>query len=369
MRHHPPGRPSRRVAATVGAATVAVLTAACAPSTGTSGDSGGSGSGTAGEQKTVTLVTHDSWAVPKSLVKEFEDQSGYQLKVLPNGDVGEVTNKLVLTKDRPLGDAVYGIDNTFAGRAVDEGVLAAYSSKAAPASAADYAPPGDAAADLTPVDWGDVCVNVDQTWFAEHDLAPPRSLDDLTDPAYKDLFVTPGAASSSPGLAFLLATIAKYGDSGWQDYWKSLVANGVRITSGWTDAYEVDFSGGPGHGDRPIVLSYSSSPPFTIPKGGNRPTTSAVLDTCYRQVEYAGVLAGAANPQGAKALVDFLVSRDFQEALPDNMYVYPVDKGAALPPLWARWATPATSPYQLDPAEVDAHRSDWLRTWSDLTSG
>ncbi len=364
MRHHPTTR-RRRFAALAGATTLALATAACAP-TADSGD----GDSTNGEgNKTVTLVTHDSWAVPKSLVKQFEDESGYQLEVLPNGDAGEVTNKLVLTKDQPLGDVVYGIDNTFAGRAVDEGVLAAYTPADAPASVADYEPEGDAADVLTPVDWGDVCINVDDTWFRDHDLAPPASLDDLTAPAYRDLLVTPGAASSSPGLAFLLATVAKYGDDGWEDYWRDLVTNGMRVTSGWTDAYEVDFSGGPGHGDRPIVLSYSSSPPFTIPKGGDRPTTSAVLDTCYRQVEYAGVLTGAANPEGAHALVDFLVSRDFQEALPDNMYVYPVDADAALPKLWARWATPASSPFQLDPADVDAHRSDWLRSWSDLTSG
>jgi len=318
---------------------------------------------------TVTLVTHDSWAVPEELVAEFEEESGYQLDVLPNGDAGEVTNKLVLTADNPLGDAVYGIDNTFAGRAVDEGVLASYTPSDGPASLADFALPGDGGDLLTPVDWSDVCVNVDDVWFRDEGIEPPRTLGDLTDPAYRGLFVTPGAASSSPGLAFLLATIAEYGEDGWEDYWRDLMANDVKLTSGWTDAYEVDFSAGPGGGDRPIVLSYSSSPPFTIPEGGSKPTTSALLDTCFRQVEYAGVLAGAENPAGAEALVDFLVSRDFQTALPDNMYVYPVDDEAPLPELWARWAPAAERPFQLDPEEVDAQRSDWLRAWSDLTGG
>jgi thiamine transport system substrate-binding protein len=227
---------------------------------------------------------------------------------------------------------------------------------------------GAAARQLTPVDWGDVCVNVDDTWFRRHHLAPPRTLDDLAKPAYRDLLVTPGASTSSPGFAFLLATIAAYGN-GWQGYWRRLIANGTRVVNSWSDAYETDFTAGGGNGDRPIVVSYNSSPPFTIPPGGRRPTTSALLDTCFRQVEYAGVLSGSRDPAGARKLVDFMTSRAFQEALPDAMYVFPVDPGAALPPLWAKWAPPSPHPYAVPPADVTAHRSEWIRQWSDLVSG
>jgi thiamine transport system substrate-binding protein len=213
-----------------------------------------------------------------------------------------------------------------------------------------------------------VCVNVDDTWFADHNLAEPRTLDDLTKPAYRDLFVIPGASTSSPGFAFLLATIGEYGEDGWQDNWAALVDNGARIVSGWEDAYTVDFTAGGGDGDRPIVLSYNSSPPFTIPEGGDRPATSALLDTCFRQVEYAGVLAGSDNPAGAEALIDFMLSRPFQEALPDAMYVFPVDGRATLPPLWARWAEPAPDPISVPAAEISEHRDEWLREWSDVTA-
>jgi thiamine transport system substrate-binding protein len=342
----------------------------------TPSDDGGSSGRTTGTNK-VVLATHDSWYVPKKLVRRFEHQTGYDLQVVTNGDAGQLTNKLVLTKDAPVADAVYGIDNTFASRAVDAGVLAPYTPHGESPSVARYALPGAGADVLTPVDWGDVCVNVDDTWFADHHLDPPRTLDDLADPAYRDLFVTPAPSTSSPGFAFLAATVARYGEAngggndgggGWEDYWRRLVANGVRITSGWSDAYEVDFTAGGGHGDRPIVLSYASSPPFTIPEGGHRPTTSALLDTCFRQVEYAGVLAGARNPEGAQALVDFLTRPAFQKALPDDMYVFPVDDRIALPRLWARWAEPAPHPLTLPPSEVAAQRDRWLRTWSDLTS-
>jgi thiamine transport system substrate-binding protein len=319
--------------------------------------------------KTVVVATHDSWNMPKRVLQEFTDRTGYRVRIEPNGDAGQLTNKLVLTKGSPIADAVFGIDNTFASRAVDEGVLEDYSPEDEPASSSTYTL-GDPRADaqLTPVDYGDVCVNIDDVWFSRHEVTPPRTLDDLADPDYRSLFVTPGATSSSPGLAFLLATIAKYGETGWQDYWRRLMANNTRITSGWSDAYEVDFTAGGGGGDRPIVLSYASSPPFTIPGGESRPTTSALLDTCFRQVEYAGVLQDAENPQGARAFVDFLTQRSVQGALPDSMFVFPVDDAAPLPDDWAKWARTAPHPLTVPPDRIAENRDTWLRQWGDLTT-
>jgi len=314
----------------------------------------------------VVLVTHESFVMSEELQQEFEDESGYDLVVKASGDAGALTNRLVLTKDDPTGDAVFGIDNTFGSRAIDEGVLEPYAATL-PDGAEEYALEGDDDHALTPVDTGSVCVNIDDTWFDDQRLAPPRNLDDLLRPEYRDLFVTPGATTSSPGLAFLLATVAAYGEDGWQDYWTQLMANGAKLTQGWSDAYEVDFTQGGGGGDRPIVLSYDSSPAFTVDGEGGT-TTSALLDTCFRQVEYAGVLAGAENPEGAQALVDFMVSRSFQEALPDAMYVFPVDAGAPLPPDWAQFAKQPTEPLTVDPADIAAHRDEWLQQWSDITS-
>jgi thiamine transport system substrate-binding protein len=347
-----------RALATTTALAVTLATAACSV--------GGTTDASAGT--TVVVATHDSWAMSKAVIKEFTRTTGYSVKFEPNGDVGQLTNKLVLTKGAPIADMSYGIDNTFASRAVDEGVLAPYTPKHVPGSASSFAL-SDAreAARLTPVDYSDVCANIDDGWFRRHHVSPPRTLDDLAAPAYKGLFVTPGAASSSTGLAFLLATVAKYG-AGWQAYWTRLMANGTKITSGWSDAYEVDFTAGGGHGDRPIVMSYASSPPFTVPKGGTRPTTSSLLDTCFRQVEYAGVLAGAKNPQGARAFIDFMTQKAFQRALPDNMYVYPVDTTVPLPAGWSTYAKVAPHPFAVPPADVAKNRDTWLREWSDITS-
>jgi thiamine transport system substrate-binding protein len=322
-----------------------------------------------GSSKQVVVATHDAWAMSKGVLAQFTKETGYTVKVEPNGDVGQLTNKLVLTKGEPIADMVYGIDNTFASRAVDQGILSDYSAGDLPASAKQFElPDARAAAQLTPVDYGDVCVNIDDTWFAKHKVAPPTSLDDLTDPAYRNLVVTPAASTSSTGLAFLLATISKYGEHGWQGYWQKLMANGLKITSGWSDAYEVDFTAGGGHGDRPIVVSYASSPPFTIPKGASKPTTSALLDTCFRQVEYAGVLDGAQNPAGAKAFISFMEKTSFQEALPDNMYVFPVDDKVALPTTWAKFAKVAPHPLNVAPQRIADQRDSWLRAWGDITT-
>ncbi len=312
----------------------------------------------------VVLVTHESFALPKPLIRQFEDRTGYTVDVRANGDAGTLTNKLVLTKNSPTGDLAFGVDNTFASRALEAGVFDV-ADVALPDGAAAYAL--DEGADrLVPIDNASVCVNVDTTWFRDRDLAPPTTLDDLTKPAYRDLFVTPGAPTSSPGMAFLLATVAAYGDA-WPDYWTDLLANGTRITSGWSDAYYVDFTQGGGDGTRPIVLSYDSSPAFTPGTQGSS-LTAALLDTCFRQVEYAGVLAGAANPDGARALLDFLLSEPVQAALPESMYVFPVRDGITLPRAWARYARQPASPYAVDPADIAAHRDEWLTTWQDVTS-
>ena len=315
--------------------------------------------------KDVVLVTHDSFVLPKRLIESFDRQSGYHLVVHAAGDGGTLTNKLVLTQSDPTGDVAFGVDNTFATRALDAGVFAPYD-VSLPPGASRYVLPGDDHR-LTPVDNGNVCVNVDTTWFRAHHVAPPRSLGDLTKPAYHGLLAVPGATTSSTGLAFLLGTIGKYGDQ-WPAYWQALMANDTTLTDGWSQAYESDFTQGGGHGRLPIVVSYDSSPAFTVPKGSSTSTTKALLDTCFRQVEYAGVLAGAQNVKGAEAFVDFLLSPEVQQALPASMYVFPVRSGTPLPAAWARFAVQPKHPFTVSPAEITAHRDEWLQQWSDIVS-
>jgi thiamine transport system substrate-binding protein len=340
---------------------LALPLAACSLVGEKSDDSGQDGSG----GDTVVLVTHESFHLPKKVVREFEDQSGYDLETRAAGDAGTLTTKLVLTKDNPTGDVAFGVDNTFASRAVGEGVFAEHDLDL-PAGAEDYALEGDGADRLVPVDHGNVCVNIDKQWFERKGLAPPETMADLTDEEYEGLFVTPSALSSSPGLAFLLATIAEYGED-WTGYWQDLVDNDTLIVDGWEDAYFGDFTQGSEKGTRPIVLSYDSSPAFTIADDGTS-ITRALLDTCFEQVEYAGVLEGADNPEGGRALLEFLLKAAVQRELPESMFVFPVVDGVELPPAWEKHAEQPESPYRLDPDEIAANRDAWLEEWRDIVT-
>jgi thiamine transport system substrate-binding protein len=332
---------------------------------GSATDTGGAEPGAAAAGGTVVLVTHDSFTLPKKLINQFEADTGYDLELRSNGDAGSLTSQLVLNADNPLGDVAFGVDNTFGGRALEGGVFTAYDGELPP-GVEDFALPGDDEGALVPVDNGDVCVNVDLDWFEREGIAPPEDLDDLLDPAYEDLFVTSGATTSSPGFAFLLATIAEFG-SDWQGYWEDLLANGAKVVRGWEDAYFVDFTAGGGGGDRPIVLSYDSSPAFTTDGEGGT-TTGALLQTCFEQVEYVGALAGAENPEGAQAVIAWMLSEEVQAALPESMYVFPVLDGVELPEDWARFAPRPEEPLAVDPADIEANRDTWLREWQDLVS-
>lgn len=338
-----------------------------ASATGAKG-SGSTGSGGAVSNKNVVLVTHDSWAVPKPVLAAFTKETGYKVTVRASGDAGQLSNSLVLTKGNPTGDVVFGVDNTFASRVAKAGVLDPYSPKL-PSGAAKYALTGEAAPVLTPIDFSDVCVNVDDAWFKAKGKTPPTGLDDLTKPAYKGLFVSPGAATSSPGMAFLLATIAKYGDSkqdGWQQYWKKLMANGTKLTSGWSDAWGVDYTAGGGNGSRPIVLSYNTSPADTVKAG--KSTTSALMNTCFQEQEYAGVLKGGKNAAGAKAFIQFMLGKTFQAAMPANMYVFPVDASVALPAGWKSYVKTPAKPLSIPATQISDQRDTWITQWQNATS-
>ena len=315
---------------------------------------------------TVTVVTHDSFAVPDDVLAAFEKESGLTVKFVAPGDAGTVVNELILTKDHPIGDVVFGIDNTFASRAIDAGILADYTSSVpAAADSATYAIPGSKA--LTAIDYSDVCINVDHRYFATHSLPEPVTLDDLLKPEYKGLLVVTNPATSSPGLAFLLATVAAFGD-GWRNYWTALQANGVRVDADWSDAYFTDFSGPSSGGTYPLVLSYASSPPYEVGTDGVA-STGALLDTCFRQVEYAGVLTGASNPAAAKKVVDWMLSDAFQATVPESMYVYPVSTAVTVPADWAKYAPLARQPWTLDPAAIAAQRDALVRDWTSIVLG
>ncbi|KUN25358.1 ABC transporter substrate-binding protein [Streptomyces corchorusii] len=326
----------------------------------------------AADSKTVTLVSHDSWAVSKNVLKDFEKQSGYKVRVLKDGDAGQAVNKAVLTKDNPQGDVFFGVDNTLLSRALDNGLFQPYQAKGYDTVRPEFRVDQDKHR-VTPVDTGDICVNYDKAWFSAHKLTPPQSFADLAEPAYKNLLVTENAATSSPGLGFLLGSAARFGDGGWQGYWKKLKANGVKVVDGWEQAYYQEFSGSSegrkAGGDRPLVVSYASSPPAEVIYAKKRPSTAPTgvsYGTCFRQTEYAGLLSNAKNAKGGKAFLDFLLTREFQQDMPLNMFVYPVVEGAAVPADFTKYGPAAKDPETMAPDKIAANRDQWVKSWTSL---
>jgi thiamine transport system substrate-binding protein len=322
----------------------------------------------------VVLVAHDSFAVSKEVREAFEAESGLTLRILQGGDAGEVLNRALLTAGDPEGDVLFGLDDSLLSRALDGDLLEEHRSAELDA-VTDFPPPDER---VTPIDHGEVCLNVDRDWFASRDIPPPATLGDLALARYRDLLVVENPATSSPGLAFLLATVATFGEErdggpGWQGFWRSLVAGGVKVVDGWEQAYTQEFSGAAGSpGKRPIVVSYATSPAAEVIFAAtplDESPTAAVEDGCFRQVEYAGVLRGAANPDGARALIDFRLSERFQADVPGSMFVYPVREGVPLPAAFVEHAIQPESPLTLQPEEIDASRDRWIDEWTQIVLG
>ncbi len=315
---------------------------------------------------TLKLVTHDSFNISEETVAAFQEQTGHTLEIVPLGDAGEMLNQNILSKNNPLGDVVFGIDNSFLSRALENDILVAYDSPEL--ANIDSSLKLDAENRALPVDYGDVCLNYDKAWFADNGLAAPSGLDDLIDPAYAGLTVVENPATSSPGLAFLLATVDAYGEDGFLDYWDQLAANDVLVENGWSEAYYEAFSlyGG----DRPIVVSYASSPPaeviFAETELTEAPTASVISSkSCFRQIEFVGILSGTEHEAAAQQLVDFMLGKTFQEDIPMNMFVFPSNSTAELPEPFVAYAEIPDSPATVSPSDIAANREAWIAAWNE----
>ncbi len=292
----------------------------------------------------VVLIAYDAFTPAEGIFDAFTEETGVAVKVVNAGDTGTMVSKAILTAGNPEGDVMWGIDNTFLSRAQEADVLESY----------------------TPVDEGDICVNFDKNWFASRNLAVPTTFEDLAKPEYRNLLVVQDPTSSSPGLGFLLATIAHFGEGKWQDYWRQLKANGVKVVSDWTAAYTVEFSGSSGKGKYPLVVSYGSSPPAEVVYSAtpiDEPPTGVMEATCFRQTEYVGVLRGTKNTEIAEKLVEYLLDTPFQESMPLTLFVFPVNPQAKLPKVFTDFAVRPANPLTVEPKRIEQNREAWLDAW------
>ena len=316
---------------------------------------------------TITLVTHDSFAVSKRVLSDFTKETGITVKLLAAGDAGAALNQVILTKGAPIGDLLFGVDNTYLSRALKAGIFAPYKSPQLASVPATYQL--DAGHHVTPVDHGDVCVEYDKQWFASHKVPVPSTLEDLAKPAYKNLLVAENPATSSPGLAFQLATIAHFGTKNWRTYWSKLRANGVQIVNDWNTAYDSSFTAGGGNGSKPLVVSYASDPAAAVYYATDpKPTVSPVgtlLSSCFRQVEFVGVLKGTSHPKEAHELIDYMLEHSFQADVPLQMFVYPVRNGTPLPSVFQKYAQVVANPLTLPASEIGSQRDQWIEQWTN----
>jgi len=324
------------------------------------------------QPRKVRVMTHDSFDISEETLAAFEAQYDAQVEILQAGDAGVVLNQAILSRDNPLADVLYGVDNTLLSRALEADVFDPYAS---PLLAEILDPLElDPQHRALPVDYGNVCLNYDKAWFSERDLTPPANLEDLVKPEYQGLTVVENPATSSPGLAFLLATIGHFGESGdytYLDYWADLRGNDVLVGEGWEDAYWGQFTyGSGGEGDRPIVVSYASSPPvevyFAEEPFEEAPTAAVVsAGSCFRQIEFVGILKGAENRDLAEAWVDFMLGTTFQEDIPLHMFMFPANQNATLPEVFAKFATIPEHPAEVNYAAIETNREAWVEAWTE----
>ena len=321
--------------------------------------------------RTVTVMTHDSFSVSEGVVAAFQEQCNCQVRFLKSGDAGLALNKAILSKDNPLADVFFGVDNSFLSRALKADIFEPYASPALAGIPADLQlDPGNR---LLPVDFGYVTLNYDRQYFAEKQLPLPENLRDLTKPAYKGLLVVENPATSSPGMSFLLTTVAVFGETGGYDYlsfWRDLRANDIFVADGWEDAYYGQFSGGSGKGDRPLVVSYATSPAaevyFAEPQPAESPTGNILPPgQSFRQIEFVGILKGAANPDLARQWVDFMLGETFQADIPLQMWVYPARAATPLPEVFTKFAQVPVQPAAITAEQIEAGRERWLQAWTD----
>ncbi len=322
--------------------------------------------GPAQAERVLTVMSHDSFNISRSVLATFEQEHQVTVRFLKSGDAGAALVQAILARERPLADLFYGVDNTFLSRALNADIFAPHTSPLLATFPPGLRHPDDDR--LLPVSYGDVCLNYDREWFRRHNLKPPQDLADLLKPEYRGLTVVQNPATSSPGLAFLLATIGRFGEEGYLEFWRQLRANEVRVATGWKDAYYGHFTAA-SKGDRPIVVSYASSPPavvyFASSPMAEAPTAAVVTDhNAFRQIEYVGILKGAKEPELAGKLIDFMLSPAFQEDIPLQMFVFPANPSARLPEVFQRHAVVAERPAQVTPAAIEANREGWIEAWT-----
>lgn len=317
----------------------------------------------------LRLLTHDSYDIGSDVIARFEQENDVKLEFIKGGDAGMVLNTAILNRNNPVADLLFGVDNTFLSRALGAEMFEVYESPFL-SQLKEAVLVNDTRGQLTPVSYGDVCLNYDKSWFEQRKIAVPATLGDLTDPTYNELLAVQNPASSSPGLAFLLSTIGYFGEDGYEQYWIDLRENGVRVSDSWEQVYWSDFSA-TSDGDRPLVVSYATSPAAEVyfSEGAYQEPPTGVISSpgsCFRQIEYAGILRGTEHLELARKFVDFMLSREYQEDIFLHMWVFPGLAEAQIPGEYSQFVPDLFPTSEVPPEKISSKREEWIDRWSEI---
>jgi thiamine transport system substrate-binding protein len=309
--------------------------------------------------ESIDLVVYDAFLAPPGAFEKFTEETGIVVNILTTADTGTMVSQAVLTSGDPIGDVMFGVDNTFLCRALLNNVFSPY--RPSTWDQLEESLKLDPFARVTPVDFGDICLN----YWIDDTRNQPTSIKDLTDTEYAGSFVTQNPETSAPGMGFLLASIAVFGEDGWEQYWKDLRNNDIEIRSGWTEAYYEDFYSK----ERNIVTSYATSPIaeyiFSDPPL-SKPPTGVVGDSCFRSIEFVGILRGTDSPVASAMLIEFLTSTYFQELIPETNFVLPANKKAELPETFKKFLKTDLEPVMIAPELIELKRNEWTESWTQI---
>lgn len=309
----------------------------------------------------IRLITYNSFNLPKKLIQQFEKNNNTTIKIIKAGDNNTLINRLILTKDHPIADVVYGINNNNIYKIIDNNLI----QNNQPILNNDIF---INLKNISVINYGFIALNYDKEWFTTHKLPLPKNLYDLALPQYKDLLVVENPNTSAVGMAFLLANIAGIGEKNTFNWWLKMRQNGIKITKDWSEAYYKEFTLNGGH--YPIMVGYTSSPAAEIFYSKNKLVTPNINNlflqgAVYEQVEGAAILNQTKQPQLAKKLIQFLQSVDVQNSLVTTMWVYPANKKVLLPKIM-QYATLPKMHWAPNPQRIQKYQQNWLERWNQI---
>jgi thiamine transport system substrate-binding protein len=213
-------------------------------------------------------------------------------------------------------------------------------------------------AGLIPYEYGYITLTYDSQVLSEEDL--PERLEELADPRYKGMLVCEDPRTSSTGFSFLLWTIARFGEEGYLDFWRSLDPTLLTITQGWSEAWTLLT-----HGEAPIVVSFSTDTAYgAMYEDSLRYRAFAPGGEGYRTVYGVGIVRETDHPELAKGFIDLLLSKEIQELLPRTEIMFPANEMAELPEEYQEHAVIPSDPLMLPLEIVGARMDNWLHDWA-----